>query len=100
MNIISACSGEFGDDAYPRLQTITHLQTIISKYPRLAKDASAALVDLGSAIQDNAQPGEVAAMISGTMSSDYNVRSASLQALQVSCCILHSEYKKAHQIAC
>lgn len=84
VNIMSACCGEFGDEAYPRLPTIEQLQTVISRYQRLAKDASAALVDLGAAIQDNAQPEVVQAIIAGTLSADYNVRNASLQALQVS----------------
>lgn len=99
VNIISACCGEFSDDAYPRLETISHLQSIISRYPRLAKDGSAALVDLGAAIQDNAQSGEVKAMIAGTLSQDYNVRSASLQALQVSRA-LYTRLKCAYGLAC
>ena len=75
---------EFTDDAYPRHATIKDLVHLIPTYPRLAKDASSALVDLGAALQDVAKPDEITEMIQGTLSKDSNVRNAVLQALQVS----------------
>lgn len=82
VGIIGACVGEFQDDAYPRLETIEDLLKIISTQPRLAKDASSALADLGTAIRDVATPEEIAAIIKGTLSGESNVRNSALQALQ------------------
>ena len=82
VNIIAACGGEFQDDAYPRLQTIRDLLAIITNHSKLAKDAAAALTDLGAAIKDVASEAEIQEMISGTLSKDSNVRNAALQALQ------------------
>lgn len=84
VNIMSDNVGEFSDPAYPRHATIKDLIQLIRTYPRLAKDASSALVDLGAALQDVARPDEVKEMIAGTLSRDSNVRNAVLQALQVS----------------
>ena len=72
------------DDSYPRLDTIGQLLHIISTYPKLARDASAALIDLGDAIREVASAGEIKEMIAGTLSKDSAVRNAALQALQVS----------------
>lgn len=82
VSIIGACVGEFSDPAYPRLQTIKDLLQIITSHSRLAKDASAALTDLGAAIQDVATPEEISALIVGTLSADSGVRNSALQALQ------------------
>lgn len=72
-----------GDEAYPVLQTIKDLTHIIATYPRLAKDGTSALVDLGAAIKDVAPPAEIRELVLGTLSKDSNVRNAALQALQV-----------------
>lgn len=82
VNIIAACCGEFQDDAYPRLETIRNLFTIIGHHSKLAKDAGSALVDLAAAIKDVATPQEISELISGTLSKDSNVRNSALQALQ------------------
>ncbi|KAL7422316.1 translational activator of GCN4 [Cryptotrichosporon argae] len=82
VSVISACVGEFQDDAYPRLQTIKDLLHVIATYSRLAKDATTALADLGAAIKDVATPSEIAEMVAGTLSAESNVRNSALQALQ------------------
>lgn len=70
------------DGNYPRLETIRDLLRVITDYPRLAKDAMQALVDLGDAIKDVASVEEVQGLIVGTLSRDMNVRKAALEALQ------------------
>ena len=63
------------DGNYPRLETIRDLFRVITDYPRLAKDAMQALVDLGDAIKDVASVDEVQGLIVGTLSRDMNVMS-------------------------
>lgn len=70
------------DPNYPRLETIRDLLRVITDYPRLAKDAMQALVDLGDAIKHVASVEEVQGLIMGTLSKDMNVRKAALEALQ------------------
>ena len=82
VNIIASSCGEFEDDTYPRLPTVRQLVSVIQNHPKLARDASSALVDLAAAIKDVATPEEIKEMISGTLSKDSNVRNAALQALQ------------------
>ncbi|ORX39844.1 regulation of translational elongation-related protein [Kockovaella imperatae] len=82
VNIIGTCCGEFADNSYPRLDTIKQLVQIINTYPKLGRDASASLVDLGDAIREVATEAEIKALIAGTLSKDSNVRNAALQALQ------------------
>ena len=101
INIIGTCCGEcerlprhlllrahdvhsVEDETYARLDTIKQLLQMISSHPKLARDASAALVDLGDAIREVASEAEIREMIAGTLSKDSNVRNAALQALQVS----------------
>lgn len=99
VSIIGSCCGEceyrsvlriseidsdhvVSDANYPRLETIRDLLRVITAYPRLAKDAMQALVDLGDAIKDVASVEEVQGLIVGTLSKDMNVRKAALEALQ------------------
>ena len=82
VNIIGNCCGEFEDDTYARLDTIKQLLQIISSHPKLARDAAAALIDLGDAIREVASEMEIREMIAGTLSKESNVRNAALQALQ------------------
>lgn len=82
VNIIGACCGEFQEDAYPRLDIIRTLLSIIASHSKLAKDAASALIDLGAAIKDVATAEEIKEIIAGTLSKDSNVRNAALQALQ------------------
>lgn len=99
VSIIGSCCGEckslyvspdtsrqtdpsVSDTNYPRLETIRDLLRVITAYPRLAKDAMQALVDLGDAIKDDASVEEVQGLINGTLSKDMSVRKAALEALQ------------------
>ncbi|KAL1405501.1 translational activator of GCN4 [Vanrija albida] len=82
VSIIASTAGEFQNEAYPRLQTIRDLIHIIGNHSKLAKDASAALVDVGDAIRDVATEQEIKEMIAGTLSAESNVRNSVLQALQ------------------
>ena len=56
---------------------------MVRTQPRLAKDASSLLVDLGGAIQASATRDEVAVLIEGTLLQETHVRNSCLQALQV-----------------
>ena len=69
--------------AFPRLQTIENLFYTIRQQPKLSKEASSALVDIGEAIQASARPDELNALLRGTLMQEVYVRSSCLQALQV-----------------
>ena len=56
---------------------------IIRQQPRLAKDASFALVDVGQAIHANATPEEDSVLLRGTLMQEVYARTSCLQALQV-----------------
>jgi len=56
---------------------------VIRQQPRLAKDASFALVDIGQAIHANATPEENSVLLRGTLMQEVYVRTSCLQALQV-----------------
>ena len=56
---------------------------VIRQQPRLAKDASFALVDVGQAVHTNATPEEDSVLLRGTLMQEVYVRTSCLQALQV-----------------
>ena len=56
---------------------------VIRQQPRLAKDASFALVDIGQAIHANASHEENSVLLRGTLMQEVYVRTSCLQALQV-----------------
>lgn len=56
---------------------------VIRQQPRLAKDASSALIDIGQAIHSNVTPEETSALLRGTLMQEVYVRTSCLQALQV-----------------
>ena len=56
---------------------------VIRQQPRLAKDASSALVDIGQAIHSNVTPEETSVLLRGTLMQEVYVRASCLQALQV-----------------
>jgi len=56
---------------------------VIRQQPRLAKDASFALVDVGQAIHANSTPEENSVLLRGTLMQEVYVRTSCLQALQV-----------------
>ena len=69
--------------AFPRKSIMESLIHVIRQQPRLAKDASSALVDIGQAIHSNVTPEENSALLRGTLMQEVYVRTSCLQALQV-----------------
>jgi hypothetical protein len=57
---------------------------VVRHQPRLSKEASSVLIDLGEAVQSNATRDEVDVLIDGTLLQEVYVRNACLQAIQVS----------------
>ena len=56
---------------------------VIKQQPKLAKDASMALIDLGQSIQVTASSEDTNVLVRGTLQQEVYVRSSCLQALQV-----------------
>lgn len=56
---------------------------VIKHQPKLAKDASTALIDLGQAIYLTATRDEIAVLLGGTLMQEVYVRNSCLQTLQV-----------------
>lgn len=76
--------------AFPRVPIIENLLHIVRQQPKLSKDASSALVDLGEAIQANASQEELSVLLRGTLMQEVYVRNSCLQTLQVSRRTTHS----------
>lgn len=72
------------DTAFPRQEIMRALIHVVQHQPRLGKDASSALVDLGQAIHVSASPEEVRLLLQSTLSEEVYVRHSCLQTLQVS----------------
>lgn len=73
------------DTAFPRLAIIESLILALQRYPTLARPATDALVDLGSAIAANTTQAELDALLNGLLVDEAPVRHACLQALTVGC---------------
>jgi len=71
------------DPSYPRIPVMENLLHIIRNQPKLSKEASSTLVDLGEAIQSNASLNEFAVLLRGTLFQEVYARNSCLQALQV-----------------
>ncbi|KAG2360727.1 ARM repeat-containing protein [Suillus spraguei] len=82
LDIVRFHCSEFSDAAFPRKATMEHVLHVIRHQPRLSKDASSVLVDLGEAVQSNATRDEVSVLIDGTLLQEVYVRNACLQAIQ------------------
>ncbi|RDX47550.1 ARM repeat-containing protein [Lentinus brumalis] len=82
LDIIKFHCGEFSDLAFPRTNTVRDLIHAIRTQPKLAKDASSALVDIGQAMQGNATKAEISEFLLGTLYQEVYVRTSCLQALQ------------------
>jgi len=76
------------DIAFPRLQTIEILIHIVRQQPKLSKEASSSLIELGEAIQASAQREEIDILLRGTLYQEVYVRNSCLQALQVNPCFI------------
>ncbi|KAH9925947.1 ARM repeat-containing protein [Epithele typhae] len=82
LDIIKFHCGEFSDATYPRISTVRDLIHAIRYQPKLAKDASSALLDIGQAMQANATREEVGVLVRGTLYQEVYTRTSCLQALQ------------------
>lgn len=87
----SSCSFSFvsptlvqvADPAFPRPQVIRGLLHAMRTQPKLSKESSSTLIDLGQAISGNATSEETTLLIDSTLVQEAYARNASLQALQV-----------------
>ncbi|KIK38679.1 hypothetical protein CY34DRAFT_809070, partial [Suillus luteus UH-Slu-Lm8-n1] len=82
LDIIRFHCSEFSDAAFPRKATMEYVLQVIRHQPRLSKEASSVLIDLGEAVQSNATRDEVGVLIDGTLLQEVYVRNACLQAIQ------------------
>lgn len=71
------------EPAFPRIKTIEILLHMIGKQPKLTKEASSTLIDLGEAIHATAIRQEIDVLIRGTLRQEVYVRNSCLQAIQV-----------------
>lgn len=69
--------------AFPRKQTMENLIHVIRQQPKLARDASSILIDIGQSVHPNVSPDELKVLLRGTLLQEVYVRNACLQALQV-----------------
>ncbi|KAJ3828802.1 translational activator GCN1 [Lentinula raphanica] len=81
-DIIKFHSGEFSDVAFPRQQTLDLLIHIIRLQPKLSKEASSTMVDVGEAIHASALKEEIETLVRGTLLQEVYVRNSCLQTLQ------------------
>ncbi|KAH9976102.1 ARM repeat-containing protein [Lactifluus volemus] len=82
LDIIKFHCGECTDAAFPRSQIIRGLLHAILTHPRLSKESSSALIDLGQAISHDATTEEIALLLESTLVQEAYARNASLQTLQ------------------
>ncbi|KAK1228592.1 translational activator of GCN4 [Marasmius sp. AFHP31] len=81
-DIIKFHCGEFADPAFPRTETIELLIHLVRLQPKLSKESSSTLVELGEAIQSSATRKEIDALLRGTLYQEVYARNSCLQALQ------------------
>jgi hypothetical protein len=65
------------------MKTIEILLHIIRQQPKLTKEGSSALIDLGESIHDTATRQEIDVLIRGTLFQEVYVRNSCLQTIQV-----------------
>ncbi|KAI5995298.1 armadillo-type protein [Pisolithus orientalis] len=82
LDIIRFHSNEFSDTNFPRKDAMESLVHVIKLQPRLSKEASSALVDIGEAILATATYAEISVLIQGTLNQEIHVRNSCLQAIQ------------------
>ncbi|GJE94641.1 ARM repeat-containing protein [Phanerochaete sordida] len=82
LDLVKFHTGEFTQEAYPRKQTMENLLFVIRQQPKLAKDASSALIDIGQAVQATVKPEELTVLLRGILIQEVYVRNACLQTLQ------------------
>ncbi|KAJ7449659.1 armadillo-type protein [Mycena latifolia] len=82
LDIIKFHCGEFSDTAFPRKQTMEILLHIIRQQPKLSKEGSSALIDLGEVAHASASRDELDVLLNGMLIQEVYVRNSCLQALQ------------------
>ncbi|KAJ7334076.1 armadillo-type protein [Mycena albidolilacea] len=82
LEIIKFHCAEFSDTAFPRKQTMEILLQIIRQQPKLSKEGSSTLIDLGQVAHASASRAEVDVLLNGTLMQEVYVRNSCLQALQ------------------
>ncbi|KAI0262196.1 ARM repeat-containing protein [Gloeopeniophorella convolvens] len=82
LDIIKFHCGEFDDTTFPRSQIIRGLVHAMRTQPKLSKESSSALIDLGQAISHNPSNEETALLLESTLVQEAHARNASLQSLQ------------------
>ncbi|KAI0077211.1 ARM repeat-containing protein [Panus rudis PR-1116 ss-1] len=82
LQIVRFHCSEFADTTFPRKRTLSDLLHVIRQLPKLGKEASSALVDLGQAIYSNVQRDEIDVLLKGILTQEVYVRTSCLQALQ------------------
>lgn len=68
---------------------------VIKQQPKLTKEASSALIDIGEAVHATATPEEMNVLVQGTLNQEVYARNSCLQAIQVIslsfCFLRHNE---------
>ncbi|PCH35750.1 ARM repeat-containing protein [Wolfiporia cocos MD-104 SS10] len=82
VDILKFHAGEFSDATFPRSRTMEDLLHVIKSQPKLAKDASSALIDIGQSMHTNATRDEINVLLRGTLQQEVYVRNPCLQTLQ------------------
>ncbi|KAG7093730.1 hypothetical protein E1B28_007382 [Marasmius oreades] len=81
-DIVRFHCGEFSDLSFPRVYTIRLLIHLIRLQPKLSKEASSSLIELGEAIRGSALREEIDTLLQGTLHQEVYVRNSCLQTLQ------------------
>jgi hypothetical protein len=71
------------DTAFPRKQTMEILLHVIRQQPKLSKEGSSALIDLGEVAHPSASRDELDVLLNGLLMQEVYVRNSCLQTLQV-----------------
>ncbi|KAJ7077832.1 armadillo-type protein [Mycena belliarum] len=82
LDIIKFHCGEFADTAFPRKQTMEIILHVIRQQPKLSKESSSALIDLGEVAHTNASREELDVLLNGMLMQEVYLRNSCLQTLQ------------------
>ncbi|PSR76114.1 hypothetical protein PHLCEN_2v8664 [Hermanssonia centrifuga] len=82
LDLIKFHCGEFSNMSFPRKQVMEDLLYVIRQQPKLAKDASSALIAIGQAIHENVDHEELLVLLRGTLLQEVYARTSCLQTLQ------------------
>ncbi|KAF9232418.1 armadillo-type protein [Melanogaster broomeanus] len=82
LDVIKFHASEFSNVKFPRKVAMEHVLHVIGHQPRLSKEASSVLIDLGEAVRNSVSRDEVEVLINGMLFQETHVRNSCLQALQ------------------